>query len=66
MAFEEGVGVVEVLFDLGLGGDEARKRFVKQTNNPLLLGERGDGNPQSAELRRIEAALRTPRRTILD
>jgi hypothetical protein len=44
VAFEEGAGVFEVLFGVGFGGGEARKRFVQQADDPLLFGERGDGN----------------------
>ena len=44
MAFEEGAGVLEVLFGVGFGGGDARKRFVQQADDPLLFGERGDGN----------------------
>ena len=44
VAFEEGAGVLEVLFGVGFGGGEARKRFVEQADDPLLFGQRGDGN----------------------
>ena len=43
VAFEEGAGVLEVLFGVGFGGGEARKRFVQQADDPLLFGERGTG-----------------------
>ncbi|MBK6509418.1 MAG: hypothetical protein IPG06_08100 [Haliea sp.] len=41
MAFEEGAGVLEVLFGVGFGGGEALKRFVQQADDPLLFGQRG-------------------------
>ena len=44
MALEEGAGVLEVLFGVGFGGGEALKRFVQQPDDPLLFGQRGDGN----------------------
>ena len=40
VAFEEGAGVLEVLFGVGFGGGDALKRFVKDADDPLLLGER--------------------------
>ena len=44
VAFEEGAGVLEVLFGVGFGSGEARKRFVQQPDDPLLFRERGDGD----------------------
>ena len=44
VAFEEGAGVLEVLFGVGFGGGDALKRFVEDADDPLLFGERGDGN----------------------
>ena len=44
VAFEEGAGVLEVLFGVGFGGGEALKRFVQQADDPLLFGQRGEGN----------------------
>ena len=44
MTIEQRAGVLEVLFGVGFGGGEARKRFVEQADDPLLFGERGDGN----------------------
>jgi hypothetical protein len=41
MAFEEGAGVLEVLFGVGFRGGEALKRFVQQSDDPLLFGQRG-------------------------
>ena len=43
VAFEEGAGVLEVLFGVGFGGGDAVKRFVEDADDPLLFGERGDG-----------------------
>ena len=42
VAFEEGAGVLEVLFGVGFGGGETRKRFVQDADDPLLLGEGWD------------------------
>ena len=42
MAFEEGAGVLEVLFGVGFGGGDALKRFVEDADDPLLFGERRD------------------------
>jgi len=39
VAFEEGAGVLEVLFGVGFGGGEALKRFVQQADDPLLFGK---------------------------
>jgi hypothetical protein len=41
VAFEEGAGVLEVLFGVGFGGGEALKRFVEDADDAVLLGERG-------------------------
>ena len=49
VAFEEGAGVLEVLFGVGLGGGEAGKRFVEDADDPLLFGERGDGYGKRAK-----------------
>ena len=43
VAFEEGAGVLEVLFGVGFGGGDALKRFVEDADDPLLFGERGTG-----------------------
>ena len=40
---EEGAGVFEVLFGVGLGGGQSRKRFVEHPHDPLLLRQRGHG-----------------------
>ena len=40
VAFEEGAGVLEVLFGVGFGGGDALKRFVEDADDPLLFGER--------------------------
>ena len=50
VAFEEGAGVLEVLFGVGFGGGDARKRFVEDADDPLLFGERRDGNLIRLEL----------------
>lgn len=43
MAFEQGAGVVEVLFGIGYGGGDALKGFVEDADDPVLFGERRDG-----------------------
>jgi hypothetical protein len=40
VAFEEGAGVLEVLFGVGFGGGNALKRFVQQADDTLLFGQR--------------------------
>ena len=42
VAFEQGAGVLEVLFGVGFGGGDAVKRFVEDADDPLLFGERGE------------------------
>ena len=45
VAFEEGAGVLVVLFGVGLGGGETRKRLIQQPHDPLLFGQRlGESN----------------------
>ncbi len=39
MTLKERAGVLEVLFGVGFGSGEARKRFVEQGDDSLLLGE---------------------------
>jgi hypothetical protein len=41
MALKERAGVLEVLFGVGFGGGEARKRFVKLADDSLLFGKWG-------------------------
>jgi hypothetical protein len=41
IAFKKSAGVLEVLFGVGFGDGEARKRFVEQGYDSLLLGEWG-------------------------
>ncbi len=50
VAFEEGAGVLEVLFGVGFGGGDALKRFVEDADDPLLFGERGNGNLEVVQL----------------
>ena len=40
VAFEEGAGVLEVLFGVGFGGGDAVKRFVEDADDALLFGNR--------------------------
>jgi len=59
VAGEEGAGVLEVLFGVGLGGGDARKRFVQQPDDPLLFGERRDGNRMPRrDFRKYKTAMR--------
>jgi hypothetical protein len=46
VAFEEGTGVLEVLFGVGFGGGDALKRFVENADDPQLFGKwrRWDGD----------------------
>lgn len=41
MTPKERAGVLEVLLGVGLGGGEARKRFVEQGNDSLCSGSGG-------------------------
>ncbi len=50
MAFEKGAGVLEVLFGVGFGSGEARKRFVEDGDDALLFGQRGERNLQRENL----------------
>ena len=43
MAFEQGAGVLQVLFGVGFGGGDAGKRLVENTDDALLFGERRVG-----------------------
>ena len=49
VAFEEGAGVLEVLFGVGFGGGDARKRFVEDADDPPLFGERGKRDCDSSQ-----------------
>jgi len=42
VAFEEGAGVLEVLFGVGFGGGDALRRFVEDADDPPLPGEGED------------------------
>ena len=42
MVFEEGAGVLEVLFGVGFGGGDTLKRFVEEGDDAPLFGERGE------------------------
>ena len=59
VAFEEGAGVLEVLFGVGFGGGDARKRFVEDADDPLLFGERGEreSSAESLVMMPVEPAL---------
>ena len=61
VAFEEGAGVLEVLFGVGFGGGDALKRFVEDADDPLLFGERGNGNRTVLELAAVKLAERLRR-----
>ena len=57
VAFEEGAGVLEVLFGVGFGGGDALKRFVENADDPPLFGERGDGELDLPRLLASESCL---------
>ena len=61
VAIEEGAGVLEVLFGVGFGGGEALKRFVQQADDPLLFGQRGDGNGNLTQTALVELRNGQPR-----
>jgi len=42
MTLKDRPGVLEVLFGVGFGSGEVRKRFVEQGDDSLLFGERGN------------------------
>lgn len=72
VAFEEGAGVLEVLFGVGFGGGEALKRFVQQADDPLLFGQRGGRNGNQSQVasanpvaRRAGAFLRDCREVVV-
>ena len=44
MAFEEGVGVLEVCFGVGLGGGDGVEGLVEEGDEAVLFGERGEGD----------------------
>ena len=48
MAFEQGTGVLKVLFGVGFGGSDAVKRFVEDADDPLLFGKRRDTESRTA------------------
>lgn len=52
MAFEEGAGVVEVLF--GIGSGETLKRFVEDADDPLLFGERRENDGKFSDVALIK------------
>ncbi len=54
VAFKQSAGVLEVLFGVGFGGGDALKRFVEDADDPLLFGERWNGNRNFLEFRLAE------------
>ena len=68
MAFEEGAGVLEVLFGVGVGfgGGDALKRFVEDADDPPLLGERGDGDRNRVERLLIQLWLCRSRDVVVE
>ena len=54
VAFEEGAGVLEVLFGVGFGGGDALKRFVEDADDPLLFGERRERQSSSSFSRLVD------------
>jgi hypothetical protein len=57
-ALKDRAGVLEVLFGVGFGCGEARKRFVEQGDDSLLLGERRDWNRNQPKVRPTNAIAR--------
>lgn len=53
---EEGAGILEVLVCVDLGGCEAGKRFVQQPDDPLLFGQRRDGNGSLRKIASTDSA----------
>ncbi len=50
VAFEEGAGVLAVLFGVGLGGGDPRQRLVQDPHDPPLLGERREDQVEPQHL----------------
>ena len=44
LTFKQSASVLEILFGVGFGGSDALKRFVEDTDDPQLFGERWDGH----------------------
>lgn len=44
VTFKQGASVLEVIFGIGFGGGDGGKGLVEDGDDPLLFGERGDGN----------------------
>ncbi len=44
MAFKQGPRILQILFGVGFGGGDALKRFVKDADDAVLFGKRGDRN----------------------
>ncbi len=64
VAFEEGAGVLEVLFGVGFGGGEALKRFVQQADDPLLFGECGNSRDLRVNLVAVKEPLKNPLKSV--
>ena len=62
VAFEEGAGVLEVLFGVGFGLGDALKRFVENADDPLLFGERGYGISRTLPSQYLDSGLCYQRR----
>jgi hypothetical protein len=58
VAFEEGAGVLEVLFGVGFGSGNDLERFVEQADDTLLFVERRDENRKFLKTCRREVWLR--------
>ena len=56
VAFEKGAGVLEVLFGVGFGGGDPRKRFVEEADDPLLFGERRERHWNFLKLARLRSS----------
>ena len=42
VAFEQGAGVLQVLFGVGFGSGDGDKRFVENADDALLFGDAGE------------------------
>src|SRR5260221_13875498 len=64
VAFEEGAGVLEVLFGVGFGGGDALKRLVEEADDSLLFGERRDGDDEVSKSRIAQVHHRRASRSL--
>ncbi len=60
VAFEEGAGVLEVLFGVGFGGSDALKRLVQDANDPPLFGKRRENNREFSDVALMRCGVVAP------